>query len=1052
MSAEKQKRNPGRKRRGLRLLAGMLVGLPVLILLLFSIIALLPSRKAGAWLSAQLSAAAGVTVRLDEVSVNPFGSVRVRNAAMLTPAGDTLAAVRGARIDYRFLPLFSRTIAVRRVEIDRPVVHLPFPADSAAVKQRGDSTGVRPSGEAAPLPFSLGLWSFDLRNFAFSLVLPEGGPLLTAGVSGIGLEVENAYLPRGTLAAGSPSHGRMHLFSDRGTVTLTDSTGRHKRALRLDLRLEKEAEGDWLTALDAGLGTERDTALVRLMIAARGSLPAGTAVLKRCDLLLGGTALLQVTGTGALTEGPARLDLSLSGRPLALRPAAGRLLPLLPPALADISLGDLPDVTLQLLPGTITGTVDSLALSAAITADLPAFSPDSATHMSGIRLHVSAAATAAGGMLRSVTVNAGAGLKKVILILPDSTLLTAGPLALTAGVRVDSSLLPVSGSIEASLDSVLSGRLGLSVRWTVPGARLHDVRLAAGLRADSLALGAIPSLPETVSGRVNATLHLQAAGLDSIGAELAVQTERIDYVLADRAEHTGPLTISAALTAAALDTLFQRWRIDTLTADLNRIALLAAAGSLDGAAGTVDIPSWRLTIDNGLIIPALPAGMRDRMQYVAISGEETAEGSLRMSGAVLETRGRLSTGNVSLKDADTGISLDEIALMVSWQGAADSLNGSLGLGLHHIALPGYLDDPLDTVRIGTGFALSGGAVTVEGGTFDAPGLKISGGFRAIIDSARGAGQLAAEGGIRFQSPTPVRFPGGLQGSGDISMKFGCVSLDSLGGRLELSGEIGASACDLGLDTLISLKGLDTRLPFRAVMDMREGGILTDAAYRPIQWEEYDQRRTLYRELMPEIGTVTITSALIAGQRLHGAELDIKIDNGWCEVPRFYVNTLSGNVGGKLRVNFGVKPPAPLLYEIEAQAARINAASFVEDARAAGEATELNAVMRFTGQGIDPAAGIDLQGFFNITKIGPRFASTLLEGLDPQGRDRTIRLTRRLLNTGWKPSLFSFEARHGYVYPSLSLVQPWFSPIRLPETMEFGRLPLEFFLKPAQQPE
>jgi hypothetical protein len=107
---------------------------------------------------------------------------------------------------------------------------------------------------------------------------------------------------------------------------------------------------------------------------------------------------------------------------------------------------------------------------------------------------------------------------------------------------------------------------------------------------------------------------------------------------------------------------------------------------------------------------------------------------------------------------------------------------------------------------------------------------------------------------------------------------------------------------------------------------------------------------------------------------------------------------------------------------------------------------MNATLAFKGRGLDISKGIDLDGFFHITKMGAEFASTLLESMDPKGSNRSIRLTKRLLKMGWKPKIFSFELRHGYVYPSLALSQPWFSPVRIPGQLEYGRLPLAFFLK------
>jgi hypothetical protein len=175
-------------------------------------------------------------------------------------------------------------------------------------------------------------------------------------------------------------------------------------------------------------------------------------------------------------------------------------------------------------------------------------------------------------------------------------------------------------------------------------------------------------------------------------------------------------------------------------------------------------------------------------------------------------------------------------------------------------------------------------------------------------------------------------------------------------------------------------------------------------------------------------------------------LDVDIGHGYVEVPWFQVALFDGNLGGNLWVYLSKGRSKDIAYSIRAQASQIHSAALGAIPAAEKEDTELDATLSFNGKGIDLAQGIDIEGFFHITEIGPKFASTLLKNMDPKGTDRSIRLTRRLLDAGWKPKLFSFELRHGYVYPSLSLSQPWFSPIRLPERIEYGRLPLAFFLK------
>jgi hypothetical protein len=180
--------------------------------------------------------------------------------------------------------------------------------------------------------------------------------------------------------------------------------------------------------------------------------------------------------------------------------------------------------------------------------------------------------------------------------------------------------------------------------------------------------------------------------------------------------------------------------------------------------------------------------------------------------------------------------------------------------------------------------------------------------------------------------------------------------------------------------------------------------------------------------------------------MHAVDIDVDASEGILQIPWFAIRLFEGNIGGALRVDPGSGRLDDIRYKIRAQASRINAAALIQDRQRMEEETEINATLQFEGRGADPKGNIDLEGSFNITGMGPKFASTVLKALDPKGSDRSIRLTRRLLDAGWKPRLLAFELRHGYVYPSLALSQPWFSPVRIPGILEYGRLPLEFFLQ------
>jgi hypothetical protein len=282
----------------------------------------------------------------------------------------------------------------------------------------------------------------------------------------------------------------------------------------------------------------------------------------------------------------------------------------------------------------------------------------------------------------------------------------------------------------------------------------------------------------------------------------------------------------------------------------------------------------------------------------------------------------------------------------------------------------------------------------------------------------GKGKCLLKGHSMGESQAFVRFSGGIE-------------VDSLGAH---QGK------------LFALHGLRGHIPFQIDMDTTLTRFIPQVHSYRVNESDYEEKRELYRSLFKEIGDLQIRSVQIYDYQIEHLRADMEIAGGYIHIPMFRLYLLDGNLGGSLMLDLKDGSPQNIVYDIKAQISRINSAALIEDQKKKGEKTELNATLAFQGRGISLEEGIDLNGYFHITQMGARFASTLLKGMDPEGSDRSIRMTRRLLDMGWKPKLFSFELRHGYVYPSLTLAQPWFSPIRLPERLEYGRLPLAFFLE------
>ena len=110
---------------------------------------------------------------------------------------------------------------------------------------------------------------------------------------------------------------------------------------------------------------------------------------------------------------------------------------------------------------------------------------------------------------------------------------------------------------------------------------------------------------------------------------------------------------------------------------------------------------------------------------------------------------------------------------------------------------------------------------------------------------------------------------------------------------------------------------------------------------------------------------------------------------------------------------------------------------------------------FGGQGII-ASGEDysIEGNLHISEMGKGVIDRVLDVIDPENENPAVAQTRSLLHkkilgimdASYRPTRFSFEIRHGSVYPSLYMDQPFFADVipllRVPMPVKYGRIPLK----------
>jgi hypothetical protein len=334
---------------------------------------------------------------------------------------------------------------------------------------------------------------------------------------------------------------------------------------------------------------------------------------------------------------------------------------------------------------------------------------------------------------------------------------------------------------------------------------------------------------------------------------------------------------------------------------------------------------------------------------------------------------------------------------------------------------------------------------------DALSLGLAGSFSFDLGNMTGIPNLSTEVDLMFQSEETVFPIQDLELSGLLGFHLSGRTIQFGQNRLQFDGRLKADRFTMSMGKDFAVRNISGSVPIELKYDLENQKIISDSLFRPLSWVEYENQQQLQLSHSEFIKQIRIDTIRFAEYQAEKVVIDLGVTEGYVQIPSFQINLLDGNLGGSVLLDLGSLEKEQISYAIQAQASRINSAVLVGKQAAKKEETELNMTMAFKGKGIDLERSINLEGYFYITKMGSNFASTLLESMDPGGSDRSIRMTRRLLNTGWKPKLFSFDLRHGYVYPSLMLTQPWFSPIRIPGKLEYGRLPLAFFLKNLQTP-
>jgi len=1064
---EMKKKKKKRLSKGRRFFKICFRTIVILILLLAIGVVLLsflyPEEKLGSLVSDKLTVAMGRSVRIEGVSIRPWGKIDVWGVRM----GFTEEEGRGdgpfflldhLTVQYRMLSLFSRRLDITGVSIDGPLLHVvSLLPDSSKAR----SVGTEEKVLFTALPVSFGLFHLALKDFSFTLTIPDSSGESEMSISDVHLEVSDIRVPRNYIDAPENLRGKIRFFIRNGEFRLTQEEMTLRMAATMDLTAVWKREGKWdidglltLKPFDSNEESE-----IGLSLGLSGMGYGKDIRIRKCDVSLGERRVVTVDGVIDQLGPDARFSLNVGSEGLQLETVAETMRAILPSHLMEPLERIMYSGNLHMLEGEIQGQPERVqfALRSSLNNGRAEF-PSGGFVVEDVMINIESKGTWTPKGLEEGELSCHMNMGGVDYALNDTSRLSIEGISVHLKSKLDSLFIPVQGILEGHVEDLLGGSLGMDVQWN-PGEgseSLVDRLIVHGhVHGDSLDIASFQNSASGVEGNFNVALDVETEGLTDIDVSILVYSDSLNYKVEDTIESTPALRLTSNM-ALHTDSLFQEWVLDSCVVKLNNLISGQMKGSFSVPDGKFQLALHQAFIENKEIPNFFTDKLKEELEGLELWGKEEISldiaGSQDQDSTTILVDGHIRFIGVGMAHPVQLLRIEEIEGDIEIGGPPEQLGGRADILVGKVRVETMRSEPYQGSQLSFDWRMfSPDSLAIEKGKIHVKPMAIKGDFFFGLGQLTQLPKMYVGAELKFESKDSVEVLPDMFAMGSLSCRLKGSTLDPEKQWVQLVGELAVDSLDVIMTDVFHVKKMKGRMPFQLEADQAEMRFLPHGTYSPRPWVEYESQRLAFKNLISEMGGLSVETIEVMGYRMDDLTMDVDMRNGYVQIPWFNVNILDGNFGGSILVNLREGTKRDIAYEIRAQASRINSATLanirIKDKDE--EETELNASLAFQGTGIDLAQGIDLEGFFHITKIGPKFASTLLQGMDPQGSDRSIRLTRRFLNSGWKPVLFSFELRHGYVYPSLVLSQPWFSPIRIPERLEYGRLPLEFFLKTSE---
>ncbi|MBN1466179.1 hypothetical protein JXA02_10475 [candidate division KSB1 bacterium] len=636
----------------------------------------------------------------------------------------------------------------------------------------------------------------------------------------------------------------------------------------------------------------------------------------------------------------------------------------------------------------------------------------------------------------------------VFLTTADGQKVYSGRSHVRADAQLDANLFPSLIDADMAIANVL-------------GADIHaDIRMQSAGNLETLAGNAVlsfkgfdisPFTKSQLRSRVSAHAELALNSLQDIVTTLHLTTDSIIVQQEFDKWTVRPIDLTSTFRAAT-DTLFQHLTLRSLTATLNDILAAELRGSaIVTEQPIIDLDHLQLSVDHAALLNWLPEELQAPIADLAVTGTTTltSNARLNLSDTTLHAGLHVQTHDLNLDYQDGLAQLSGILLNI--EGDVDSEeSASLAFSLNidqarsnEFTRAVFRDNKIVLKLSMPDFQ----TIQIDTGLLSLPDLKTTGtiagqvqtvGHALVVNSQIRLTQNAADT-IRLMQDTFYH------GKNEI-----VVNIRSDSAIAHVSAIVNMSDLTVSLPNDIRVDRINSNVVIAQNIDLKNGTLLMspqEIVRTPSDGlVDYQLYKDYYFQDSRRPSAIDVRRAVLGEYQVENIRIEAYIGAGTVEIPAFSLDAYGGNIGGSFSLISDQDNILESSYKLSAHMSGINSALLLPSLQSRSQGM-LTAHSELQGKGFDIIHGIDLAGYFYITKIESKVADNLLTSLDPEGKDSAIKFTKLVMNYGYKPSLLTFDIGNGYCYPAVHFSQPWYNPVRLSGgSIEFARIPIASLLK------